>query len=134
MSVKIDAGQLSAAILAQLSAFAGATDEVVDHAAKVAGEHAVAELNINSPARSGDYRKDWAVKIGKRARVGGTAQVIVHNRSHYRLSHLLENGHVKVVYGHRLPGTVAPRPHIRAVEQAAVQEFEALVKQGVSKL
>lgn len=134
MSVRIDPGQLSAAIMAELSKYQGATDEVLDHAAKTAAQHAVMELNIKSPSLSGKYAKSWAMKVGKRAKVGGTATVIVHNKKHYRLTHLLEQGHAKVVYGHRLPGNVAAKPHIKSVEQETIKEFEDLVKLGVEQI
>lgn len=134
MSVRIDAGQLSAAIMAELSKYEGATDEVLDHAAKTAAQHAVMELNAKSPSRTGKYAKSWAVKVGKRAKVGGTATVIVHNKKHYRLTHLLEHGHAKVISGRRLPGNVAAIPHIEPVEQETIREFEELVKMGVEKI
>ena len=134
MSVTIDAGKLSAAVMAELSKYQGATDEVLDHAAKTAAQHAVIELNAKSPNRSGKYAKSWAVKVGKRASVGGTATVIVHNKKHYRLTHLLEHGHAKVIHGRRLPGNVAAIPHIEPVEREIIREFEELVKMGVEKI
>lgn len=128
MSVRIDPGQLSAAIMAELSKYQGATDEVLDHAAKTAAQHAVMELNAKSPSRTGKYAKSWAVKVG------GTATVIVHNKKHYRLTHLLEHGHAKVISGRRLPGNVAAIPHIEPVERETIREFEELVKMGVEKI
>lgn len=133
MSVRIDASQLSSTVMEALAAYAGATDEIVEHAAQTAAAHAVADLNFSSPSLSGDYRKGWAYRKTKsRSRVGGTHSVVIYNKPHYRLTHLLENGHAKVVYGRRLPGTVAARPHIRAAEESAVQEFEQLIRQGVA--
>lgn len=134
MSVNIDASQLSAAVMAELSKFQGATNEVIDHAAITAANHAVMTLNISSPSLSGDYKRGWAVKIKKKAKVGGTASVVVHNRTSYRLTHLLEHGHAKYVYGRRLPGDVSARPHIQAVEKETIAEFEELVRIGVSKV
>lgn len=45
----------------------------------------------NSASDTGDYKKGWTVRT-KRERAG--AEVIVHNKKHPRLTHLLENGHV----------------------------------------
>lgn len=125
----ISADQLSAVIMQELSKYAGATDEIVEHAGKVAAEHAVADLNILSPNRTGDYAKDWAVKKGKYIR--GFRSFVVHNKKHYQLTHLLEDGHIKVVYGHRVGGTVAPRVHIAPVDAAAIKEFEDLIVEGI---
>ena len=134
MSVRIDASKLSSTVMAELSKYEGATDEVLDHAAKTAAQHAVMELNVKSPSRSGKYAKSWTMKVGKLAKVGGTATVIVHNKKHYRLTHLLEHGHAKVSHGRRLPGNVAAIPHIEPVEREIIREFEELVKTGVEKI
>lgn len=133
MQLRIDPSQLAATVMHELAAFAGATNEVLDHAANVAARHAVSDLDIHSPHLTNDYRKGWKVKKGKRASVGGVCQVIVHNRTDYQLTHLLEYGHVKVYYGHRLKGRVAAKVHIKPVEEATIAEFEALVRQGVAK-
>lgn len=133
MSIRIDPGQLSSVVMQELAAYAGVTNEVLDHAAQAAAEHAVAELNLQSPSSSGDYRKGWRRKIGRRAKVGGVAQVIVHNKTDYQLTHLLEFGHAKYVYGRRLPGRARAISHIAPVEKETIAEYEALVRQGVSK-
>lgn len=133
MSVRIDPSQLSAAIMAELSKYQGATDEVLDHAAKTAAQHAVSELKFKSPRLSGKYANSWKVKQGNRSKVGGTKTVIIYNK-HYRLTHLLEHGHIKVVYGYWIEGIVPAKPHIWYVEQETIQEFEELVKMGVEQI
>ena len=68
------------------------SDECMDQTAK----ETVQDLKQTSPKRKvngGAYAKSWAVKKeGHR--------YIVHNKKHYQLTHLLENGHlVKNQYG-----------------------------------
>ena len=74
------------------------------------------KLRNTSPKKSGSYAKGWSVK--KR----GDMDVIVHNKTDYQLTHLLENGHVvrnkKGTYG-RAPG----HKHIQPVEEWANNEL-----------
>lgn len=74
------------------------------------------KLKNSSPKMSGDYAKGWTVS--KKA----GSDVIVHNKTDYQLTHLLENGHVirnkKGEYG-RAPAHV----HIAPVEEWAADEL-----------
>lgn len=82
---------------------------------KVARE-SVQKLKNTSPVKSGSYAKGWGTKKN------GDMDVIVHNRTDYQLTHLLENGHVirnkKGTYG-RTHGA----KHIAPVESWAVDEL-----------
>ena len=89
--------------------------------AQIAKE-AVQQLRATSPkqkggARSGSYAKGWTTKKE------GTA-VIVHNKTDYQLTHLLENGHALRQGGRWEP----EKKHIKPVEEWAnrevVQELE----------
>lgn len=79
--------------------------------AKVSKE-SVQKLRNTSPKKTGDYAKGWATKKE------GDLEIIVHNKTDYQLTHLLENGHVvrnkKGTYG-RTSGT----KHIAPVEEWA---------------
>lgn len=79
--------------------------------AKVSKE-SVQKLRNTSPKKTGDYAKGWATKKE------GDLEIIVHNKTAYQLTHLLENGHVvrnkKGTYG-RTSGT----KHIAPVEEWA---------------
>lgn len=68
-------------------------------------------LKQTSPKKTGDYRKGWRVSD-----VNG--KKIVHNKTDYRLTHLLEHGHAKVGGG-RVPAQV----HIRPAEEEAIKEY-----------
>ena len=86
---------------------------------KVSSE-AVRKLRSSSPRKTGSYAKGWGTK--KERGFGKVLTVIVHNRTDYQLTHLLERGHVirnkKGVYG-RAPA----HPHITPVEEWANQEL-----------
>lgn len=91
---------------------------------KVAKE-SVQKLKDTSPKKTGDYAKGWKLKR-ERGR-NGINDVTIHNATDYRLTHLLENGHVirnkKGTYG-RTSG----RKHIKPVEEyfnsEVVEEIE----------
>ena len=74
------------------------------------------KLGNTSPVKSGSYAKGWSAKRM------GDMDVVVHNRTDYQLTHLLENGHVirnkKGTYG-RTHGI----KHIKPVEEWAIDEL-----------
>ena len=131
--MNISPDQLADTVMKVLNDFVQATNETVDDAAKAAASHARDDLQTTSPRLSGDYQKGWAVKVQSRAKQGGLAKVTVYNRTNYQLTHLLENGHAKVVYGHRTGGRVQPKVHIKPVEESAKKEFLQLVRSGIGK-
>lgn len=87
----------------------------------VAGYEAAKEcrkaLKQTSPKQHGDYSKSWVISKQK-GRPGEPTKYIVHNREHYRLTHLLENGHAK-----RGGGRTRAIPHIAPAEEAAKEKF-----------
>lgn len=77
-------------------------------------------LKITSPiGSSGSYAKGWTVSNIKGKRV-------VHNKTDYQLTHLLEYGHAKVN-----GGRVAAKPHIRPAEEKAINDFTDAVKKAL---
>lgn len=79
----------------------------------------VQELKRTSPRKMRKYAKGWKSQV-ETSRTG--TSVTIYNGEKPWLAHLLENGHAK-----RGGGRVAPRPHIRPVEQKLVTEFEKAV-------
>ena len=90
------------------------TDEVMEDVVKDTAE----DLRRTSPRRKpvgGDYAESWTWKKEKH-------RFIVHNKDHYRLTHLLEKGHViRNKYGtyDRTNGN----PHIRRAENRAIEQL-----------
>ena len=98
-------------------------DEINDDVRKSAkrnidrvSKESVQKLKNTSPVKSGSYAKGWGTKRQ------GDMDVVVHNRTDYQLTHLLENGHIirnkKGTYG-RTRGI----KHIAPVEEWAIDEL-----------
>lgn len=89
------------------------------------------ELRRTSPKRKhngGEYAKGWtASKQGN--------GWVVHNKTHYQLTHLLENGHA-VRPAPKRPGKktrVEGIPHIANAEQKAVRDLVKKIEEDISK-
>lgn len=99
-------------------------DRVVEDAVDKTAKDTARELRNTSPKRYGDYARSWtSKKDGKKGR-------IVHNRDHYQLTHLLENGHV-IRNGVGTYGRTRPIKHIEPAEQKGIEEFEDRIRRGL---
>lgn len=82
------------------------------------------KLRNTSPVKTGTYARGWAVKKE------GEMDAVVHNRTDYQLTHLLENGHViknkKGTYG-RTRGI----KHIEPVEEWASDELPRRIMEDI---
>lgn len=109
-----------------LDEFDDKVNEVLERSADTVADQTVEKLQNTSPKKSGDYASGW-VKKKESAK-----SIIVHNATHYQLTHLLENGHVirnkKGTFG-RAPA----HKHIKPVETWANREFQRLIKEGIER-
>ncbi|MCQ2017475.1 HK97 gp10 family phage protein [Clostridium butyricum] len=90
--------------------------EGIEKEKKRIAKGAVSILKKTSPEDTGDYAKGWKVSD-----ING--KQVVHNKTDYQLTHLLEYGHAKVK-----GGRVEARPHIRQAEEKVIEEFTQAVK------
>ena len=109
-----------------LDEFDERVNDVLEESADKAADQSVEKLQNTSPKRTGDYASGWTVKKES------PKSLIVHNATHYQLTHLLENGHVirnkKGTYG-RAPA----HKHIKPVETWANREIQRLIETGIEK-
>lgn len=127
MIVKIEADDLPEEITKQLKGWAGGElRRQINEAIRETAETGAKMLQETSPKRSGKYGKSWEATLRKKkySAIIGTEQYSVHNKKYYRLSHLLEKGHVS-----RNGGRVRPYEHIRQTEEF----LETLVVSNVNK-
>lgn len=100
------------------------TEEVekgIDLAGENVAKKAVKQLRANSPKNKGSYAKGWKI-----TKIDG--KNIIHNKTNYQLTHLLEHGHVKVN-----GGRVAARVHIKPAEEKAVNEYIKEVEKVIKR-
>lgn len=116
-----------------LDTFSFKVQEATEEAAKRAAADTRDKLKRTSPRRTGAYAKSWrSTKNGKSygTKIDG---YVVHNKDHYQITHLLENGHViRNQYG--TYGRVAGIPHIKPAEEAGNKEFEELARKLIEEI
>jgi hypothetical protein len=81
----------------------------------------------NNP--TGEYSKSWGVERVKSGRL--KTSVVVRNEEHYRLTHLLEKGHVSRNGTGRTFRPVPAYPHIGPVEEWANDELPKRVRNAI---
>lgn len=117
-------------------AYGDQVNEVLDDAMKVVAEEAENELKAVSkfnPERNptGKYSKDWTFIIEPIKR--WSRRVVVYNDEHYRLTHLLENGHA-VKRGGRKVGEAHAWEHIYPVNEKAQDRIIEEITERITDL
>lgn len=123
---KVSIDQLAAEIAKGLAEYSQDVVEKVNVSSDKVGKAAVKQLKQTSPKRYGKYAKSWALQTNKE--VGQPNSLIVHNKKHYSLTHLLEHGHAKVGGG-RVEGI----PHIRPAEEQVIEQFTREVEEAIKR-
>ena len=115
--------ELNQAITEILNEYGDNVTEATKAAVLKVAEIAKQEAKAASPYGTSKkhYASEWAVKADAVDRLRTDA--IVHNRTKYQLTHLLEKGHAK-----RGGGRTRAIPHIEPAEQRAIRNFEEAVK------
>ena len=117
----ININNLAGEINRQLQLYTGHTNESIDKVAKQVAIDGVEKLKAASPRRYGDYAESWTYRKVGRA-------YVVHNKEHYRLTHLLEKSHA-LIGGGRTRKFI----HIKPTEEKMIQEFEDGLRRELSE-
>lgn len=131
MSTKISADKLAEEIEQTLKDWEEVTSEAAIKGLAVTAEKAVQKLHNANPSGSGEwgswdqYNSSWAVKQDTKK---NSSTMIIHNKKHYQLTHLLENGHAL-----RNGGRTRAFPHIEPVAEEAEKELLDNIKQYIDK-
>ena len=109
-------------------------DDYVDNIAEVmkkvvndVGKEAVNYLHEHSPERTGAYAKSWKVK--KLKTPYGETAIVIYNKDHYQITHLLEHGHAL-----RNGGRSKAYPHIKPAEDMAADSLEDKIRNEVDRI
>lgn len=117
---------VSAQIDEILTTYESQVHEVMENTIQEEAKGTAKRLKSTSPERKGDYAKSW--KVTKRGKT-----FIVHNAKHYRLTHLLENGHV-VRNAKGTYGRAAPIKHIAPALDVAEAELPLKLESRLKQL
>ena len=110
---------IGAEIQRQLQYYARGVSEKVEVAKQESANQFKSDVIRDSPERRPSYKKGWRIKKTEKS-------LLIHNKTDYQLTHLLENGHIKR-NGERYAGKV----HIRPNEEKAVREFLNKVERAI---
>lgn len=116
--------QLAAAITQELEAYSQEKTDELKKSIKATAETCKREIQDASPVLTGSYRKGWAVKVQYES--ASDIRVVVHNRTDYQLTHLLEYGHAG--RGGTNVGAAPAYPHIKKAEENASKSLGKDVK------
>lgn len=127
---------LSAAIDSILAEYGDEVFDVLGIAIKETSEEAMDELrSVNKFSEKGHptgaYSRGWEYLQKQVSRL--KTEAVVYNEPHYRLTHLLENGHA-LKRGGRKYGEVEGFEHIKPVNDKAQETVVEKVEEMISKI
>lgn len=122
--VEIKVDKISDEIKNRLQQYGAGIEEEIQVKADKVAKKGVKMLKSESPIRSGVYAKSWSSK--KESGFHLPQRIIHVKKPHYRLTHLLEKGHVG-----RDGKRVRAIPHIAPVEKKLVKEFEQEIERSI---
>ena len=133
---KIKPIDLTAAVDEILSEYGDEVFDVLGEAIKETSEEAMQDLRSVtkfSPKGNptGTYSQSWEYKQVQVSRL--KTEAVVYNENHYRLTHLLENGHA-LRRGGRTYGRVQAYPHIAPINDKAQENVIKKVEGKISDL
>jgi hypothetical protein len=123
----VDIGNIGDEIIKELNAYTEGLVIEVDNAAKRSAKRLREEIIDASPEDTGAYGGSWRIKEIE-SKTGGPSKYVVHNKDHYRLTHLLEYGHAKNGGTER----VKAQPHIEPARDREAEAFAEELERVVS--
>lgn len=112
---------ISQEIQRQLQYYARDVAEKVEQAKEDVTKVLKQDVQNDSPERRPSYKKGWRIKKTPKKH-------ILHNKTDYQLTHLLEHGHA-LRNGDRFNG----KPHIRPNEEKAVREYLQQIERAIEQ-
>jgi len=132
--IKVSPNQLAKEILKELDTYTESVTEAVDAAVgEIAKESRKKLREVKSVQGSNvwhNYPKGWTIKSKKRK---GRREETVWNSRYYRLTHLLENGHVIKNGTGRTYGRTRAFEHIGPINEQAQEKLLKAVQEAIEK-
>lgn len=124
--LKITVDDLPDAVHDMLNDYADDVASALTDAIMLTAKETLRIVKSKSPKRNGAYRRGWTITRDKGGYFDRVVNAVIHNKTRYQLTHLLENGHQKAT-----GGRVEGKPHIRLAEQEAIRLLPKLVEQEI---
>ena len=125
MAKKVNLNNFASEVIKITSDYVDEVADTTDAAVIKTAFEAEKQLHVaGSFGGTGKYKKGWTVTFNQ-LRYG--LEAVVHNKV-YQLTHLLESGHAKVLWGHETSETVKAFPHIESVNEEAKKMLEEEIK------
>jgi len=129
MSKKVKIDDLASSVNQIMETWSDEVVKDVNESIKEVAKESQQDLKVagSFENRTGKYRKGWKIQFTE-SRLGLSATI--YNKV-YQLTHLLESGHAKVLWGRRTGETVKAFPHIEAVNEEAHRKLEEEIKRRI---
>lgn len=115
-------------LIGAMRQYADGIDKAIEKGLDTVAKEALRSVKNESPKRTGAYRRGWTID---KSRTAGNVSFVIYNKRHYRLTHLLENGH-KTRYKSGKYGSKAMSRKIAhiapAAERAALEAIKSVEK------
>lgn len=113
-----------------LKAYADEVNDITTEAVMKTAFEAEEQLHVAGDFKNGaksKYRKGWTVTFEQHRLY---IEAIVHNKD-YQLTHLLESGHAKWLWGRATNEDVRAFPHIEKVNEEAQRMLQEYIERGL---
>lgn len=127
--LKITADDLPDVVHKMLSDYADDVASALTDAIMMTAKETLRIVKEKAPKLTGDYQKGWTITREKGGFFDRVVKAVIHNKTEYRIAHLLENGYQKVTGG-RVDG----KPHLRPAEQEAIRLLPELIEREIREL
>lgn len=122
MSQTIQISEMEKVIMDALEEYAEKASEVIGETLPLVGQETAQDLRATSPKRTGDYAASWTYGMQTSRGSKKRNKLVVYNKNHYRIVHLLEKGHAKK-NGGRVEAIVHVKPAQDRAEQKAIERI-----------
>lgn len=130
MSKKVNFSNFASEMIKITEEYISEVEDGAEQAVMQTAFHAEKELHVAGSfkdGKKGKYRKGWTITFNQ-LRYG--LEAVVHNKD-YQLTHLLESGHAKFLWGRDTGEEVKAFPHIREVNEEAQKMLEEEIKRRI---
>lgn len=126
--MSISVNELANTVIRELQAYDAAATVATKRAVEKISEQCRKDISDNAPDDTGRYAKSWKKRLSYSSAT--EARYTIYSTK-YQLTHLLEYGHEKWLWGYYTGGRVQAKPHIRPAETKAKDDLIKEIKKSL---